>query len=308
MSMSLEVRAVSRVLGSACRRCLALDECSFSADQGEIIGVVGPNGAGKTTLLRLIAGEIPPSSGELMVLGHRAGTVAGRRAVGFASDPPLAPPELTSAEWLSYLASHRVSSPQERMRVVSWASEVAELNGIAGRRIGTLSRGMTQRLALAAAVAAKASVLVLDETLSGVDPLVQRRLRHQIASLASSGRLVIIASHDLATVERVATRVLVLSGGKIRADVRTTKLVSERVAELTLSGSALAGVAEALLRFPDAVRTGQGIAVPLKGGASVEQVLATCRQHRIPVAASRVRYRALEDILVAAVAMEGESS
>jgi ABC-2 type transport system ATP-binding protein len=308
MTSSLEVRAVSRLLGSACRRCLALDACSFAADKGEILGVIGPNGAGKTTLLRLIAGEIPPSSGELMVLGHRAGTVAGRRAVGFASDPPLAPPELTGAEWLTYLASHRVSSPQERAHVVSWASEVAELNGFAGRRIRTLSRGMTQRLALAAAVATKGSVLVLDETLSGVDPLVQRRLRHQIANLASNGRLVIIASHDLATVERVATRVLVLSRGMIRADVRTTELVSERVAELTLSGSALANVEDVLRRFPDAVRTGQGIAVPLKGGAGVELVLATCRQHRIPVAASRIRYRALEDILVAAVGVEGETS
>ena len=304
--MALEVRAVSRVLGSPCRRCLALDRCSFAADKGEIIGVVGPNGAGKTTLLRLIAGEIPPSSGELTVFGHRTGTVAARRAVGFASDPPLAPPELTGAEWLSYLASHRVSSPQERARVVSWASEVAELNGFAGRRIGTLSRGMTQRLALAAAVATKSLVLVLDETLSGVDPLVHRRLRHQIASLASSGRLVIIASHDLATLERLATRVLVLSRGKIRADVRTTELVSERVAELTLSGSVLASVDGVLLRFSGAVRTGQGIAVPLKGGTSVEQVLATCRQHRIPVAASRVRYRALEDILISAVGVEGE--
>ena len=308
MSTTLEVQAVSRVLGAASRRCLALDRCSFAADKGDVIGVVGPNGAGKTTLLRLIAGEIPPSSGELTVFGHRAGTVAARRIVGFASDPPLAPPELTSAEWLSYLASHRVSSPQARARVVSWASEVAELNGFADRRIGTLSRGMTQRLALAAVVATKSSVLVLDETLSGVDPLVQRRLRHQIASLASSGRLVIIASHDLATVERLATRVLVLSRGQIRADVQTTELVSERVAELTLSGSVLTSVQGVLLRFPGAVRTGQGIAVPLKGGASIEQVLATCRQHRIPVAASRVRYRALEDILISAVGAGGEST
>ncbi len=302
--MALEVCSVSRFFGSACRRRRALDGCSFAAEEGEIIGIVGPNGAGKTTLLRLIAGEILPSSGVLLVGGARAGTPAARRAVGFASDPPLAPPELTCTEWLQYLASHRVSSPQERMRIVSGAAEVAELDAFAGRRIGTLSRGMLQRLSLAAAVASSSSVFLLDETLSGVDPLVQRRLRHGIARLALSGRLVVTASHDLATVERLATRVLVLVRGRVRADVRTTELVGERVAELTLSGAALAGVDDVLVRFPGAVRTGPGIAVPLKRGTSVEHILAVCRQHRIPIASSRVRYRALEDILVSAVEQE----
>jgi ABC-type multidrug transport system ATPase subunit len=184
---------------------------------------------------------------------------------------------------------------------VAWAAEVAELNGFLGRRISTLSRGMAQRLSLGAAVAGKCTVLLLDETLSGVDPVVLRRLRHRVANLASNGMLVLIASHDLATVERVATRVLVLSEGRIRADVCTAELVRERVAELTFSGAVLAGIRGVMLRFPDAVRTGNGIAVPLRRGANVEQVLEACRQHRIPVAASRVRYRALEDILLSAL-------
>lgn len=301
MALTLDARDVSRYFGTACRRRVAVDTCSFSAERGEILGIVGPNGAGKTTLLRLVAGEILPSSGVLLVAGTRAGTRAARGVVGFAPDPPLAPPELTGTEWLTYLASHGASSPQERARVVSWASEVAELNGFLARRIATLSRGMAQRLSLAAAVASRSTVLLLDETLSGVDPLVQRRLRHQVANLASNGMLVLIASHDLTTVERVATRVLVFSQGRIRADVRTAELVNERVAELTLSGAVLADIRGVMLRFPEAVRTGQGIAVPLKRGVNVEQVLEACRQHRIPIAASRVRYRALEDILLSAV-------
>jgi len=107
-----------------------------------------------------------------------------RRAVGFAPDPPMSPPELTGLEWLSYLASHRAGSSRERARLVSWAVGFAELSDFAGRRISTLSRGMSQRLALAAAAVGGSAVLVLDETLGGVDPLVQRRLRFQIARLA----------------------------------------------------------------------------------------------------------------------------
>jgi len=114
----------------------------------------------------------------------------------------------------------------------------------------------------------------------------------------------LIASHDLGALERLATRVLVLCGGRLRADERMADLMAQRVAELTLSGSSLASVDRMLLRFPGAVRTGRGVAVPLKGGVTVEQVLAACSEQRIPVAASRVRYRALEDILVVAAGGE----
>jgi ABC-2 type transport system ATP-binding protein len=294
----LECRQVTRRFGAGRRRAVALDDCSFNAETGEILGVVGPNGAGKTTLLRLIAGEIPASSGDLLVAGHRAGTAAARWEVGYAGDPPLAPLELSGTEWLSYLASHRASSAQERTRLVTSVVDLAELDAFAGRRIVAYSRGMMQRLALAAATIGAGSVLLLDETLSGIDPLVQRRLRHQVAAFAATRKLVIIASHDLATIERVATRVLVLVRGRPAADVATSRLIGERVAELTLTGSALVAVDRLLARFPGAVRTGQGMAVPLLGGLSVEQVLAACHQDRVPIAASRIRYRALEDILV----------
>jgi len=301
-------RAATKVYGLGRRRIAALECCSFTAEAGEILGVVGPNGAGKTTLLSLIAGELPLTAGELLVAGHRAGTRAARRAVGFAPDPPVLPPDLTGTEWLTYLASHRARSAERRARLVAWAIGVAELDSFAGRRIGTYSRGMTQRLGLAAAALARGAVLALDEVLSGVDPLVQRRLREQIARLASSRRAVIIASHDLAALERLATRVLVLWGGRLVADVSTARLLNERVAELTLAGSALGRADRLLLRFPGTVRTGQGVAVRLTGGRTVEEVLAACREERIAVAASRVRYRALEDILLEAAALHGEPS
>jgi Cu-processing system ATP-binding protein len=278
-------RAATKVYGTGRRRKAALEHCSFTAEAGEIIGVVGPNGAGKTTLLSLIAGELSLTAGELSVAGYRAGTRAARRAVGFAPDPPVLPPDLNGTEWLTYLASHRARSAEQRARLVAWAIGVAELEPFVARRIGTYSRGMTQRLGLAAAALARGAVLALDEVLSGVDPLVQRRLREQIARLAGSRRAVIIASHDLAALERLATRVLVLWGGRLVADVSTARLVNERVAG----------------------RTGQGVAVRLAGGRTVEEVLATCREERIPVAASRVRYRALEDILLEAAARHGEA-
>jgi len=298
------LRRATRAFGCGQRCRIALRACSFEADGGEILGIVGPNGAGKTTLLNVLSGSVGLTSGEALIAGFRAGTLEARHRVGVASDPPTMPGELTGAEWLSYLASHRAGSFRARTRLIGDAIEAAELAEFVGRRIGTYSRGMLQRLDLAAAAVTGTEVVLLDETLSGIDPLVHRRLRHQVARLAEGGRVVLVASHDLAAVERLASRVLVLVDGVVQADVAMARLLAERVAELTLTGAALASAGRLLTRFRGAVRTGTGVAVPLLGGLTVEQLLGACRQDRIAVAASRVRYRALEDILVAAVGAE----
>ncbi len=305
--MSLVVaEAITKVFGARRRRRAVVDACTFRLEPGEIMGIVGPNGAGKTTLLRLVAGELPLTTGTLAVAGHRAGTRRARRAVGYAADPPIAPPELTGTEWLAYLASQRARSSGERARLVRSAVEVGETASFTARRIATYSRGMAQRLGLAAACVRNPAVLVLDEVLSGVDPLVHRRLRQQIASHARAGVGVLIASHDLAAIERLATRVVLLWDGRIVADVRAAALLAERVVELSLAGSALADAERFVARYPGATRTGQGVAVPLTGGLSAEAVLAACRDARLAVAASRVRYRALEDLLLAAARERGE--
>ena len=296
--ISVQLEEVSRSFGRG--RRVALHPCSVSVREGEIVGLVGPNGAGKSTMLRLIAGELSLSSGDLRVAGQRAGSLSARRAVGYAPDPPVAPTELTGLEWLEYLASHRAGHPAARTALLQWAVDLADLEPFVARRINEYSRGMMQRLGLAAAAVSGKSVLALDEVLSGIDPLVARRLRGQISQLATRGRSIFIASHDLATLERIATRVLVLWDGHLVADVCVAKLVRERVAELSLSGSSVAGVDQLLAQFAGSVRTGEGVSVPLTNGLTIEKVMTACRSLRIAVAASRMRYRVLEDILVAA--------
>jgi ABC-type multidrug transport system ATPase subunit len=139
-----------------------------------------------------------------------------------------------------------------------------------------------------------------------VDPLVARNLRGQVSALAARKRLIVIASHDLGTLEKIATRVLVMWAGRLAADVSVSALVNERVAELSLSGSGLAETERLVERFPGSERTGEGVAIPLRSGLTVEKVLAVCRSQRIAVASSRTRYRALEDILVSAARKNGE--
>jgi ABC-2 type transport system ATP-binding protein len=262
--------------------------------------VVGPGGAGKTTLLRVLAGELSPSAGTVTIAAEDCGSRGARALVGYAPDPPLIPPELTGLEWLRYLASHCARTPAERVDVIRSAIEFAELDDVVGRRVAEYSRPMAQRLALAAATLCARKVVLLDEILGGMDPLVLRSLRRNIARLAAGGRLVILASHDLSAVEQVATRALVLSRGRLVADLSMAELLGERIVELSLNGGALASPSWLLHRFRGAVRTGEGISIPLADGISPEQVLEECRARRVAVAATRVRNRRLEDILVAA--------
>jgi ABC-type multidrug transport system ATPase subunit len=207
---------------------------------------------------------------------------------------------LTGLEWLAYLAGHRAAGGAQRVAMIRWAIEFGRLADFAGRPVGEYSRGMAQRLALTAAAMLAQAVLLLDEVLAGADPLMARSLRHAIAAVAAGGRAVVLASHDLAAVERLATRVLVMSRGRIVSDVGTAELLRERVAELSLNGGGLTRSAWLLDRYPGAVRTGDGVAIPLTKGLTVEGIMAACQAERIPLAGSRVRYRALEDLLVAA--------
>ncbi|MFC1640130.1 ATP-binding cassette domain-containing protein [Gemmatimonadota bacterium] len=297
---TLKLSRAGKHYKSGSRRRVALRDCSFECDSGEIVGVIGPNGAGKTTMLRMISGETTVSSGEVIVAGYRAGTRRARRAVGYVGDPPMLPGELSGVEWLNYLSCHRASHPRERTALLQWSIDLADLGDFVGRQIAQYSRGMVQRLGLATAALTGSDVVVLDEVLSGVDPLVARRLRGTITKLSAIGRLVLVASHDLSTLERFATRVLVLWRGGLIADVNVARLASERVAELSLSGSGMSLCDRLLDRFSGAVRTEDGVAIPLTQGLTIEQTIAVCRSERIPVAASRVRFRVLEDILMGA--------
>ena len=290
---------VDEVAGCDRRRdAVALRGISFRAEPGEIVGVIGAARAGKSTLLRILAGRRLPASGSVRLEGSadkRSGHV-----VGYAGEAPLLPPELTGLEWLQYLASHRCRTPADRTHAVRESIEIGHLETVGALPIRVYAPDAAQRLAIAGAVLAGTRLVLLDDVFRVLDPLASQGLADRIARLAATGRLVILAGKDLAVIERIATRVLILRDGRLMADVHTASLSGERVLELTLVGSALHFVDRLRDVYPDATRTGTGIAIPLTRDMTAEQVLATCLAQRIAVAASRVRYRVLEDLLQAA--------
>jgi ABC-type multidrug transport system ATPase subunit len=275
-----------------------LDDVTLTVHGGEIVAVVGVPLEGPSALLRVAAGLRPAERGHVVAEAGRPRPAAG---FGYVRAGLTGPAELTIVEWLRYVADHYGGPARARALRAQAALALVGLGPEAGRRIGLLDRDAVERLAVAACAVSGTAVLLLDGCFAGVHAATRQVLTDALADLAVQGRAVLLAPRDVRTVESLATRVVVLRDGRVLADLRMSALQQERVAELRLNGGALAAVPQLAAHFPDAVRTGTGVDVPLARGRTLESVLAVCRSERIPVLGTRVRYRAVDDLLHPAV-------
>ncbi|MGA2383731.1 MAG: ABC transporter ATP-binding protein [Gemmatimonadales bacterium] len=280
-------------------RIRALDGADLVALAGECIGLVGPNGAGKSTLMLVAAGLLDPDGGEVWVCGRRARSLEARRSVGFAPEQPAFFPELTVREVLEHFAAAHATNAVARRARVTEALALGGLEEWAERRAATLSRGIAQRLALAQAALGRRELVLLDETLSGIDPLAQRDVREHIRSLVERGITVVLSSHDLAAVERLAHRVAILNHGRTVRVLEASDLAQGRALVLVVEGSPRAAASALAERYPQVVCEPAGARVAIGPRETPEGILAYCRERRIGVRASRVVSRTLEEVAVA---------
>lgn len=216
---ALEFRNVSKTYGSI----TALNDLSLIVRRGTIHGFLGPNGAGKTTAIRLLMGFLKASSGATRLLGldaWRDGVVA-RANVGYLVTADALYPDMSGNDQLAFAAEISGREPVLRARVL----DALELGTDAlERRLGTYSKGMRQKLAIAAAMQHDPELLVLDEPSDGLDPLVQQRLEELLRERQATGRTVFMSSHDLAEVERTCQEVAVIRNGSLVANGTTSEL------------------------------------------------------------------------------------
>jgi heme ABC exporter ATP-binding subunit CcmA len=185
---------------------------------GETVVVAGPNGAGKTTLLRVLAGLMRPEAGEVRVLGRpvRGDGAAGRRALGLVSHQSLLYDDLTLAQNLTFAARlYRLPRPADAARE---ALAVAGLAARADESPRRLSRGMTQRAAIARALLHRPRVLLLDEPFTALDAAAAERLRGELAARLAEGMGMVLVTHRLSEVWALATRITVLAEGRWACD------------------------------------------------------------------------------------------
>ncbi|WHZ19853.1 MAG: ABC transporter involved in cytochrome c biogenesis, ATPase component CcmA [Rhodanobacteraceae bacterium] len=207
----LELDRASRRLGGRA----VLRELSFTLQRGEVVGLLGVNGAGKSTTLALIAGIMQPSSGEVRVEGRAAADACQR--IGWVPENVPLWPELTVAEALDGCARLRGLARDARKTAIERELARLELGDIAQRLCGQLSLGQKRRVGLAQALLHEPDLLVLDEPGNGLDPVQAMQLRDTIGKL-SPRRGIILSSHDLAEVEAMCGRVVILHDGRVRLD------------------------------------------------------------------------------------------
>ena len=267
----IEVRDLTKTFGAV----EAVRGISFRVEAGEIVGFLGPNGAGKTTTMRILAGIFPPTSGEVRIAGRDPARdpLACRRAVGYF--PEYAPfyPDLRVAGYLRFVARMKRLPRAERAGAVAQVLAWCGLEGVAGRRVGTLSKGYRQRVGLAQALCGNPPILILDEPTIGLDPEQVVEIRDLVRALGGS-RTVFFSSHILSEVEALCERVIVVARGRLVGE-GTARELSERVGRrqrvvLRVDGPAEA-VAAALAALPGVERVArEAAAFVLEGAASAD--------------------------------------
>ena len=219
----IEVRNVTKAL----RRVQAVDGISFSVAAGEIVGVLGPNGAGKTTTLRMLAGIFPPTTGTVRIAGHDpiADPRAARRAVGYFAEHAPYYPELPVEGYLRFVARLKRVPRAARADAVARVLAACDLEAVARRRVGTLSKGYRQRVGLAQALCGDPPILMLDEPTIGLDPGQVDEIRALIGGLRGE-RTVLFSSHILSEVEKLCSRVIVIARGQVVGEGAPTELAA----------------------------------------------------------------------------------
>ena len=194
----------------------SLEGLTMRVEEGEVFGFLGPNGAGKSTTIKLLVGLIFPTAGTAHILGKPISDIAMHQDIGYLPEQPYFYDYLTAAELLDYFARfHNLKAADRRERVARMLKKVG-LETARKIQLRKYSKGMLQRVGLAQAILHDPRVVILDEPMSGLDPLGRREVRDIILELKREGRTVLFSTHILSDAEMLCDRVGVIVGGKLR--------------------------------------------------------------------------------------------
>lgn len=286
----------------------AVSDVSFEVSAGEVVGFLGPNGAGKTTTLRMLAGLVRPTSGSCHVLD---GSVPGPtlRQVGTMIEEPTFYPYLTGRANLRHAALLHGDVPERRIDEVL---AFVRMENAANKKVRAYSQGMRQRLALARAVLWKPKVLLLDEPTNGLDPAGIAEVREALATVAEEGAAVLVSSHILAEVEKLADRVLAIDKGALRFDGSLDRLVSrmdEQTVTYVVRADDVASVLAAASALGLSARSGDdGAALVDVPRAEAGELLHRLALHGVKVLSAAPRTDSLESAYLRLVNPEEKPS
>jgi ABC-2 type transport system ATP-binding protein len=231
MEPAVEIRGLRKTFKGhlSIGRFLALDSVDLTVPAGVIYGFLGPNGAGKTTTLKILNGLLQPDSGSTTLLGRPAGDGEIRSRVGFLPEAPYFYDYLTGEELLGFFGQLFGIGHKELRDKVPQLLDTVGLKGKGGIQLRKYSKGMLQRIGLAQALLNDPALVILDEPMSGLDPIGRREIRDLILSMRARGQTVFFSSHILADAEMICDEVAILVRGKVVQQGPLEKLLGEEV-------------------------------------------------------------------------------
>jgi ABC-2 type transport system ATP-binding protein len=290
------------------RRVEAVRGISFSVERGDIFGFLGPNGAGKTTTIKILTGLIAPTGGEATLFGERVPSARARQRLGFMPENPYVYPYLTPTEFVEMcgrLSGLRGAALRDRTRRVLDAVGILYARDRAVRR---LSKGMLQRTGLAAALVADPELLILDEPMSGLDPVGRKEVRDLIVDERRQGRTIFFSTHILSDVETLCDRVAILRQGRVVVSGKLAELLRRDVQRtlVVLDAADAAFEARAQGAGLEARRIGGRLVIEVVGRSGVNDVLAMALAAGASVAEVTPKHETLEDLFVRQAIASGE--
>ncbi|MET0592305.1 MAG: ABC transporter ATP-binding protein [Polyangiaceae bacterium] len=282
------------------RRVEAVKGITFHVEPGEIFGFLGPNGAGKTTTIKMLTGLIRKTGGSAQVFGHDVPSPQAMKNVGFLPENPYIYPYLTPREFVTLAARLSGLSGDRLKKRVESSLERTGIAYAADRQVRKLSKGMLQRTGLAAAMVSDPDLLLLDEPMSGLDPVGRKEVRDLILEEKRRGKTVFFSTHILSDVETLCDRVVILRSGEavVSGPVRELLHADVRRVEITLRDVP----ADLEERFrKDGLRVenaGGNVVIEIEGDDKVPQVLALALEAKARVLEVAPRRETLENLFM----------
>jgi ABC-2 type transport system ATP-binding protein len=288
-------------MGLGCRRAMALDHLNLEVEEGEIFGFLGPNGAGKTTAIKLVLGLMRPTSGSAWILDRPIADVDVKRHVGFLPESPFFYEHLTAKEFLTFYGQLFGLGGRELAKKVDDILNLVSMSKAKNLLLRKFSKGMLQRVGIAQALVNDPQLVILDEPMSGLDPVGRRDVRDIILRLREQRKTVFFSTHVLPDVEMMCDRIGILIKGRLSAVGRVQDLVgttSTTSVEILADGLEASVLKIIELRGGTVINRGWQMLVTLRKESDVGDVLDLIRRHNGRLVSLSPHKRSLEDLFL----------
>lgn len=299
----LRIKGLSKEyrLGLRRRHVIALYPLDLEIEEGEIFGFLGPNGAGKTTTIKLLLGLLRPTAGSAWILGRTIEEVEVKQDVGYLPESPYFYEYLTAEEFLTFYGQLFGLGGKGLARKVDELLELVAMTHARRLPLGKFSKGMLQRVGIAQALINDPKLVILDEPMSGLDPIGRRDVRDIILRLKDGGKTIFFSTHILPDVEMICDRIAILVKGRLRAVGAVQDLVgnaSVTAVEIIVEALTEEAASEVSSRGGTVVRQGRQSLIKLDDQHMVDEVLDLIRRHRGRLISLVPHKRSLEDLFL----------